>query len=125
MLNLYQEIVMDHYKNPRNRGVLTDCHFITQQRNPACGDEITCSGIITDNKISVINFDGKGCVISQASASLLSEKAKDIPIQDVFAFNEHTLTSIIGMSLGPVRMQCALLSLIALQNGLQEYMKRQ
>jgi nitrogen fixation NifU-like protein len=124
MLNLYQEIVMDHYKNPRNRGVLTDCHFITQQRNSACGDEIICSSIITDNKISAINFDGKGCVISQASASLLSEKVKNTIIQDIFSFNEDMLTSLIGIPLGPVRMQCALLSLQALQKGLQEYMEK-
>ena len=98
--------------------------FIALQRNSACGDEITCSGIITNNTLSAINFDGKGCVISQASASLLSEKAQNSSIKDILSFDTNTLIALLGISLGPVRMQCALLPLIALQNGVEEYVER-
>ena len=124
MLNLYQEILMDHYKNPRNRGQLECYSFFTVQRNAACGDEIICSGVIVDNKITDIRFDGKGCVISQATASMLSEKVKQCEIQEISTLDKDSLLAMIGMSLGPVRMQCALLSLTALQEGISQYNKK-
>jgi len=123
MLNLYQEILMDHYKNPRNRGQLIDNSFIIDQRNSSCGDEVICSGKIIDNTICAINFNGNGCVISQATASLLSERVKNSTIQDIFTLDKEYLISLLGMSLGPVRMQCALLSLTALQKGITHYLE--
>ena len=119
MLNLYQEIIMDHYKNPRNRGSLSGASFVAQQHNSSCGDEITCSGIVEQDILHEVRFDGKGCVISQATASLLSEKVKGMRLDDINAINSNDVIALIGMNLGLVRMQCALLALIALQKGLK------
>ena len=120
MHNLYQEILMDHYKNPRNRGRFEQYSFIAQQRNSSCGDEITCYGIIQDGILSDVRFDGKGCVISQACASLLSERIKGKLMQEINALDAQFIVSMIGMPLGPVRMQCALLPLTALQSNIHK-----
>jgi nitrogen fixation NifU-like protein len=112
---------MDHYKNPRNKGVLANPSFAAEQRNSSCGDEIICTALVDNAMIVNIKFDGKGCVISQATASLLSEKVLSMPLQDVVNFDKDALIAMIGMSLGPVRMQCALLSLEALHKGIDQY----
>ena len=120
MLNLYQEILMDHYKNPRNKGVLVAATFISEQRNSSCGDEVICSGIVHADIIVTVQFDGKGCVISQATASLLSERVHGMHIKDIIKLDKDYLVAMIGMVLGLVRMQCALLSLIALTKGISK-----
>lgn len=121
MLNLYQEILMDHYKNPRNRGVCPDASFSADQRNSSCGDEIVCTGVVSDGVLHQVKFDGKGCVISQATASLLSERVKNMTCSAIFLLDKDYLSAMIGMSLGPVRVQCALLPLIALHKGIEQY----
>src|SRR5690348_9005755 len=107
MLNLYQEILMDHYKNPRNRGIIAQSDFIAEQRNSSCGDEITCTGIINDHVLCAVQFDGKGCVISQATASLLSERVIGMTTGQILSLDKDYLLAMLGMSLGPVRIQCA------------------
>lgn len=121
MLNLYQEILMDHYRNPRNNGVLLQCDFRAEQRNSSCGDEVVFMGVIADNTLTDVTFQGKGCVVSQATASLLSEQVKNKIIDDILALDKDGLTAMLKMQLGPVRLLCALLSLTALQNGIREY----
>lgn len=118
MLNMYQEILSDHYKNPRNRGIIDNASFYSEQRNSSCGDEIICSAIINNNRIESIAFTGKGCVISQAVGSLLSEKVLAMTCADILLLDKDDLLSMIGITLGPVRVQCALLSLIALHKGI-------
>lgn len=120
-MNLYQEILMDHYRNPRNSGVIEQPDFSAEQRNSSCGDEVVFSGIIHDNILSSVVFQGKGCVISQATASLLSEKVSGMTLDDILVLDNDDLLAMIGMQLGPVRMLCALLSLVALQRGIREY----
>lgn len=124
MFNFYQEILMDHYRNPRNNGVIDQCDFRSEQRNSSCGDEVLFTGIITDKTLHSLLFTGKGCVISQATASLLSEYAKNKSIDAILALDKDDLTAMIGMQLGPVRLLCGLLSLTALQNGINDYKKR-
>lgn len=119
MLNLYQEILMDHYRNPRNNGVLAQCDFRAEQRNSSCGDEVVFMGIIADNILTDVAFQGKGCVISQATASLLSEQVKNKNLDEILALDKDDLTAMLKMQLGPVRLLCALLSLTALQNGVK------
>lgn len=121
MLNLYQEILMDHYRNPRNSGTIAPCDFSAQQRNSSCGDEVTFMGILSDNVLVKIAFQGKGCVISQAAASMLSEKVVGMPWEHILALDKDDLIAMLGMQLGPVRLLCGLLSLTALQNGIREY----
>lgn len=106
---------MDHYKNPRNCGELPDATFCVEQRNSACGDEVVYSGIVKDGVVIAVKWNGKGCVISQAMASMLSERVIGMPQVAISSLDHDYLVALIGMPLGPVRMQCALLPLLALQ----------
>ncbi len=121
MVNLYQEILMDHYRNPRNNGTIDRPDFTANQRNSSCGDEVFCTGIFSDNVLVDVAFKGKGCVISQSTASLLSEYVKNKTSDEILALAQDDLIAMLGMQLGPVRLLCALLSLVALQNGVREY----
>jgi len=121
MLNLYQEILMDHYRNPRNKRLLDQYDFSAEQRNSSCGDEVVFMGIMRNGMLTEVVFDGKGCVISQATASLLSEYAKNKSIDEILALDKDHIIAMIGMPLGPVRLQCGLLPLMALQKGIMEY----
>jgi nitrogen fixation NifU-like protein len=124
MLNLYQEILMDHYRNPRNNGIIEAADFSAEQRNSSCGDEVLCTGVITDNILGNVLFKGKGCVISQATASLLSEYAQNRSLTALLSLDKDDITAMIGMQLGPVRLLCGLLPLTALQNGIRSYQNR-
>jgi nitrogen fixation NifU-like protein len=121
MLNMYQEILMDHYKNPRNRGKIANGSFCVEQRNSSCGDEVVCTGVVSGDRLSRVEFDGKGCVISQATASLLSERVAQMTCLEILMLDKDYLLAMIGMALGPVRVQCALLPLIALHKGIKEF----
>ncbi len=119
MLNLYQEILMDHYRNPRNNGTIVPCDFQAQQRNSSCGDEVDFTGIIRDGRVVEVAFTGKGCVISQATASILSEKIVGMSLEDIRALDKDDIIAMIGMPLGPVRLLCGLLPLTAVQKGIE------
>ena len=123
MLNFYQEVLMDHYRNPRNNGVIEGADFSCEQRNSSCGDEVLYTGLIKDNKLGDVLFQGKGCVISQATASLLSEYAKNNSLEAILKLDKDDIVAMIGMQLGPVRLLCGLLPLTALQNGIRDYQK--
>lgn len=123
MLNLYQEILMDHYRNPRHNGIIDNGDFYCEQRNSSCGDEVLFTGIIKDNTLVDVLFKGKGCVISQATASLLSEFVINKSLESILSLDKDDLIAMIGMELGPVRLLCGLLSLTALQSGVREYKK--
>ena len=123
-MKLYESTIIDHFRNPRNKGTFSDPDFSTQEYIPSCGDRIALQGKITDGTLSAVAFTGSGCVISQASASLLTEYALGKFTQELLALDKNHLLSMLGIQLGPTRLQCALLALQALQEGVQEYMKR-
>ena len=118
---LYQEILMDHYRYPRNGGTLDKPDFLTDSVNPSCGDSVTFCGTISLGTLKEVKFQGKGCVISQAAASLLTERVKNSKLVDIRALDVHTMQLLLGMQLGPTRLRCALLPLEALQKGIHEY----
>lgn len=120
-MKFYKEILMDHYQNPRNRGNLEGSSFATVQYNPSCGDSISMQGTIEGGVLKALAFDGKGCVISQATASILTEFFVGKNIEDVLSFEDEKITEIIGMPLGPMRIKCALLSLMAIKEGILKY----
>jgi nitrogen fixation protein NifU and related proteins len=124
MLNFYQEILMDHYRNPRNNGIIEGADLSAEQRNSSCGDEVLFTGTIKDNVLDSVLFKGKGCVISQAAASLLSEYAHGKSLDTILDLDKDDLIAMLGMPLGPVRLLCGLLPLTALQNGVRDYQKR-
>lgn len=123
MLNLYQEIIMDHYRNPRNHGLVEMHNFKGEQKNSSCGDEIRINGIVTNNILASIGFEGKGCVISQASASLLTELVKQKSLDTILSLDKDSILAMLAIPLGPVRLLCGLLPLKALQQGISEYQK--
>ncbi|HRN78044.1 MAG TPA: iron-sulfur cluster assembly scaffold protein [Candidatus Dependentiae bacterium] len=122
-MNLYQHTLMDHYRNPRNKGTLDNPDFSSGQINPSCGDEIIMQGCITNNQVTRLVFDGHGCVITQATASMLTEAALNKSIEELAALDKDFVLAMIGMELGPTRIRCALLPLEALHTGLANYTK--
>jgi nitrogen fixation NifU-like protein len=123
-MNIYKELLTDHYRNPRNRGCLEGATFTSQVHNPSCGDSICIQGIIQDNHLRAVAFQGNGCVISQATASLLTEALKGKSLSEVIAFSVSDVIKLIGMPLGPVRMRCATLPLHAIQAGLRDQLSK-
>ncbi len=116
---LYQEIILDHYRNPRNRKVVEQPDFTSTQHNPSCGDSITWQGRVSGGRVIAVGFDGAGCVISQATASLLSEAVLTKSLEEIVGLDAAFITALIGISLGPTRLKCALLSLEALKDGVK------
>ena len=118
-MNIYQEELMDHYRNPRHHGTLKDHDFDTGQYNPTCGDVVGMQGKIADNKLTAIAFEGKGCVISQATASMLAEYALGKTLHELAALTANDILELIKIPLGPTRLKCALLALYALKEGIK------
>ena len=110
---------MDHYRHPRNHGNLDKPDFSSGQFNPSCGDRIALEGTLDDNIVRRLAFTGTGCVISQATASLLTEWSINKSVDEIQKINKDDIQILIGMALGPVRLKCALLPLVALQEGLK------
>jgi nitrogen fixation protein NifU and related proteins len=121
MLNLYQEELMDHYRYPRNHGQLPHPDFTSGQFNPSCGDKVAIQGCIEGQKLTQLAFEGAGCVISLATASMLTEQVKDKSLEDINKLDKDFILGMIGMSLGPTRLKCALLPLEALKTGIKNY----
>lgn len=124
MHTLYQQIILDHYQQPRNYGLINPYDFISPMYNPSCGDSITISGRIEHEKIVAIGFEGKGCVISLAMASLLTEHVSGQTIKQIESYDEQLVEQLLLMQLGIKRMQCGLLSIQAIQKGLQLLQKK-
>jgi nitrogen fixation NifU-like protein len=115
---LYREIILDHNKNPRNNGTLDPHDYIAEDVNPLCGDEIRIDVRVDDHdRVSEIKFSGRGCAISQASASILTEMADGMTLDEIKALTKDDLLEEIGITLSPARLKCALLSLKVLKSG--------
>lgn len=116
--NLYREIILDHYRNPRNKGTLDPADYSYEDTNPLCGDEIRIDLRVKDGVVSEIAFSGRGCAVSQASASMLMEMAEGRPLDEVKAISKEDLLEELGVPVSPARMKCALLSLKVLKAGI-------
>lgn len=117
MDDFYREYILDHYKNPRNYGTLENPDISYEEDNPVCGDRVRIDIKLQDNRIADIRFQGEGCAISQASASILTEMVKGKTLEEVRQLSKEDLLKQLGISLGPVRIKCALLSLKVLKAG--------
>ncbi|OGK39455.1 SUF system NifU family Fe-S cluster assembly protein [Candidatus Roizmanbacteria bacterium RIFCSPLOWO2_01_FULL_35_13] len=113
-MSIYQEIILEHYKNPHNFGTIKDPTKKTSVSNPLCGDEIEMEIVFKKNKVSEIMFKGQGCAISQASASILTDFASGKSKDDLKKLDKNFMTKLLGIELGPNRIKCALLPLEAL-----------
>jgi len=122
---IYRERLLEHYHHPRNVGTLEHPDFSSTEYNHSCGDQIQMEGHIHDGILVNLKFVGVGCILSQSVASMLTELCKGKSLQEVLALDKDYIMSLIGMSLGPTRLHCALLPLYALQHGIQAYQKEQ
>ena len=115
---MYQENILDHYKNPRHHGTIKNASVHHNEYNPLCGDKIDLYLIIENNKVADVKFYGTGCAISQASASMLTEQMKGKSIEEVEKMKKENILEMLGIPLSPVRLKCALLSLDTLKNSI-------
>jgi nitrogen fixation NifU-like protein len=116
--DLYREQILDHYAHPRNRGTLDDPDISCEWDNPVCGDVVRFDIRLQDGRVSEVRFSGQGCVISMASASMLTEEILDKTVEELQALQDEDVFRMLGIRLGPVRAKCGLLSLQVLQKGL-------
>ncbi|NOJ27060.1 MAG: SUF system NifU family Fe-S cluster assembly protein [Nitrososphaera sp.] len=120
--DIYREIILDHYRNPRNKGKIAGPDVSIHDSNPLCGDEIDIHMKIEGDKIKDIKFEGRGCAISQASASMLTEMVLNKQLTSVKDLTKDDILENIGLTnLGPARIKCALLSLKVLKLGMVKY----
>ena len=134
---LYKEVILDHYRTPRNKGRLDPHDVALERNNPLCGDEIELYVKFNGESVEGIAFEGKGCSISQASASMMTEKVKGLPVKDAVGLAESIkrmmageeegnpnelgdLISLKGVVKYPVRIKCALLGWNTLLEALEE-----
>ena len=136
LTSLYQELILEHYRNPRNQRKLADSTAEARVANPVCGDEITVQILLDGERIEDVAFDGHGCAISQASVSMMtdlvkgSERSEAIRLANLFsdmmqgsegASSDRSLgdlRALEGVSKFPVRIRCALLAFDALREAL-------
>lgn len=117
---IYKENIIDYYKNPRNKEELKNYTAKQRELNPLCGDEITLYLKIEKGKIISATFIGKGCAISQASISMLTEKIKGMTVTEAKKVRKEDIFTMLGIPISFVRMKCALLSLKTLTKSLEK-----
>ena len=116
---MYREVILDHYKAPRNHGILDPNDAVAEGQNPLCGDEVTVSVRFGEGDvIESVGFEGRGCAISQAATSMLTDLVKGRSAQEVAVMDKEELLDEIGIPLSPVRLKCALLGLGVLKVAL-------
>ena len=120
MDDIYQQQILEHAKYPHNFGTLETATVSHEELNPLCGDKVRIDLRIEDEVIAEVRFSGRGCAISQASASLLTDELMGMPVAQAKVYSKDDLLELIGIPLNrnPSRLKCALLSLKALKAGL-------
>jgi len=116
-MDLYMEQILDHYKYPRNFGRLENPDISHEEGNPSCGDQIRIDLKIQDGKIADVRFSGKGCAISQAAASMLTEMIKGQSLEDVKKLSKEDMLKELGIEISAIRLKCALLALKVVKAG--------
>ena len=121
MDNLYRDFILEHYRNPHNKGYLDphDLHFADS--NPTCGDEMSMTLRLDETGVAIadVAFDGRGCAISQASASIMTDTLRGQTLEQVHAMNPKDLLDELGVPIGPARLKCALLAYKVLQGAVR------
>ncbi len=117
MNELGLEVLLDHYKDPRNFGHLEHPDIVHEEGNPSCGDQIRIEIKLRGDVIAEIRFSGKGCAISQAAASLLTEELKGKPLEYARNFTREEMLQLLGIEVSPIRRKCALLALKVVKVG--------
>jgi nitrogen fixation NifU-like protein len=118
MDDLYRDYILEHYRRPHNFGVLEDANAQHEGANPLCGDRITLQLRLSGGAIAGVGFTGRGCAISQASASLLTDELKGKSVDDAAKMTSADILDLLGIEISPARLKCALLSLETMQHAL-------
>jgi nitrogen fixation protein NifU and related proteins len=118
MDDLYRDEILEHYRNPHNFGILESPTTSKEGANPLCGDRITLMlNIGDDNTVQSVAFTGRGCAISQASASMLTDEIKGKSLDEISHMGRQTVLDNLGIEISPARMKCAMLSLETLRDA--------
>lgn len=117
MDDLYREIIIDHAQHPHNHGTIPDADVSYEDSNPLCGDKIRMDMKIENGVVTDVKFSGKGCAISQASASMLTDEIKGKSLEEIRGIDKQFVLDLIGIPLGPTRVKCALLPLKVIKVG--------
>ena len=120
MDDLYRDYILEHYRRPHNFGVIEDPDASYEGANPLCGDRITLMVGVTDGVVDRVAFTGRGCAISQASASLLTDEIKGKPLGEVVGVRADDVLDLLGIEISPARLKCAMLSHDTLQHVLTD-----
>lgn len=120
MDDFYRENILDHYKNPRNSGHVEHPAATAEGVNPLCGDELAVELEVSDGVVTDVRFNGRGCAISQAAASMLSETIKGRPLDELSAVGKDDVLDELGIPLSPIRLKCAMLSVGVLKVALNQ-----
>jgi SUF system FeS assembly protein, NifU family len=120
MDDLYRDYILEHYRHPHNFGVLEAPTASYEGSNPLCGDRITMMLRVEDGVVREVAFTGRGCAISQASASLLTDEIKGKTVEEVEEMTPDDLLDLIGIEISPARLKCALLSLDTVAHALAD-----
>ena len=118
--DMYRQQILDHYKNPRNYGEISDATFSHTGENPMCGDTIVMDVVLDDDEETIRNvaFRGDGCAISQASASMLSGELRGMSLSVVREMDREDVIDLLGVELSPMRIKCAVLAEKVAQDGI-------
>jgi len=117
-MDYYREYILDHYRNPRNYGTLEHPSAHAEDSNPLCGDQLAIDLLVEDDRVKEVRFKGRGCAISQASASMLSEMIEGHTVDEVIQLGKDDVLDALGISISPARTKCAFLSLRVLHRSL-------
>jgi nitrogen fixation protein NifU and related proteins len=115
--DFYRDYILDHYRHPRNFGSLERADVEAEDLNPLCGDQIRIELKLDDGVVSDVRFSGKGCAISQASASMLTERVKGMKLADIAKLSKDVVLEDVGIGISPTRMKCAMLGLRVLKSA--------
>ena len=120
MEQMYREVILDHYKNPRGHGLIENADAEAEGQNPLCGDEVSIYVAFADDgdTIEEVKFSGRGCAISQAATSMLTEHLKGKTAEQAAALDKQEVLDEIGIPLTPIRLKCAILGLGVLKVAL-------
>jgi nitrogen fixation NifU-like protein len=117
MDDLYRELILDHYQHPHHHGEIPDADISYEDSNPLCGDKIRIYIKLNGNIVEDVKFTGKGCAISQASASMLMDELIGKSLDDIKKMDKQFILDMLGIPLGPTRIKCALLPLKVVKAG--------
>ena len=120
MDDLYRDYILEHYRHPHNFGVLDAPDLRWEGANPLCGDRITLMIDVRDGVVADVAFTGRGCAISQASASLLTDEMRGKPLEELEKLTPDDVLDLLGIEISPARLKCALLSLDTLSHAMHE-----